>query len=336
MVQQDVIDYIRVGKERGYSVNLLKSKLLENGFTMAEVNEAVEVVEKQMAEKDKPSVPSGIDYFKKEDKPFEKKPEEKKPVVKISGDGGNKGLKISAFSGFILLGLIVVLGIVGLVMGLFDGFGVDTLASGLGSFNISLMLSILFLLLVIGLLGLFHFLGYIKLGGVSNSKGLKVTGWAVLISGIVTILAGIVIVMLIYFQVSGIQASEGSLDEILNLASKVVAYMSIIMILSCIFSIFVVIFSIFLMKMRDVRFAFIAGILFLLFGLMALFGSGVLGYIMLYPGSLLMGNLTGGVASILSVVLSLYYIIVEFVFVLAGLVFGSLALLDASKNSRKL
>ncbi|MCA9485839.1 MAG: hypothetical protein KC506_03280, partial [Nanoarchaeota archaeon] len=66
MVQQDVIDYIKVGKERGYSVNLLKSKLMENGFTMDEVNEAVGIVEKQMPEKsEKPKMPEGGNYFDK-------------------------------------------------------------------------------------------------------------------------------------------------------------------------------------------------------------------------------------------------------------------------------
>jgi len=46
MVNKDIINYLREGKRRGFSIQLLKKKLLEGGFNERAVNEAIAVVEK--------------------------------------------------------------------------------------------------------------------------------------------------------------------------------------------------------------------------------------------------------------------------------------------------
>ncbi|MCA9485973.1 MAG: hypothetical protein KC506_03965, partial [Nanoarchaeota archaeon] len=161
--------------------------------------------------------------------------------------------------------------------------------------------------------------------------------WSVLASWIITVIVIIVIFFMVYLQVNGIiNSSSDPIIELNDLSSKVLAYGSIMMILTCISSVFVVLFSVFLIKVKEVRFITIAGIMMLVSGIVVAFSSGFFSYILLYPGDLLNNNLSSGVSGMMNIFGGLYYSIIKFVLILVSLVLGSLSLINASKSSRKL
>ena len=46
MANQDIVNYLKEGKEKGFPVDILKNKLVEGGFKESDVSEAVSEIEK--------------------------------------------------------------------------------------------------------------------------------------------------------------------------------------------------------------------------------------------------------------------------------------------------
>lgn len=47
MANQDVVNYLKEGKKRGFGLDILKQKLIEGGFSEKDVDEAVNELEKK-------------------------------------------------------------------------------------------------------------------------------------------------------------------------------------------------------------------------------------------------------------------------------------------------
>lgn len=324
MVQQDVIDYIKLGKERGYSVNLLKSKLLENGFAIQEINEAISIIENG----EKPPVPQGKDYFNPPGNRINRLDQEK-PLSR-----GKRWMKVSAIAGFVLLGLIIIQ----FVITLAAGFGLSNVGLGslsptiFSSISLGIGLSFLFMIVVAVVLGFLYFFGFAKFGNAVKSGGLKFTSWGIIILGLLTILAGIVFAIIIYLQFSSISSGVQNPTALFDIVAKILAYMGIVVVIGLLSSIFVLVFSIFLTRVKEVKFALASGILFLIFSLMCSFTFVTLVSVLLFPGALLMGSVDGFVLTMLKTIGNSYYGYAELVIGFAAIVFGSLTLLNASKK----
>lgn len=235
MVNQDIVNYLREGIKRGFSVGLLRQKLLEGGFQERDVSDAINSMSaaaspKSVMVNNKPS----------ENKPLIKK--EEKPVVTDSeGKKKIKWMKVGAWCG---VGLIVFSFIYSLLISFFsESIGTNLL-----------------LLVVMGVISLalsfVYYYGFIQLGNRSQDKLLKISA----IIMIVTIFLIPVAMYLLSNAITSLSTDGGSGG---GLAIAAMGLVGLLLLVSQIM------FSIGLIKVgKDVRFSKGAGFLNLIFGIL--------------------------------------------------------------------
>ncbi|MBS3089020.1 hypothetical protein J4402_04580 [Candidatus Pacearchaeota archaeon] len=181
MVNQDIVKYLQEGQKRGFKISLLRQKLLEGGFKILDVDEAVKVVENTTM----PAADKFSDF-----EPFAKK--ESGPIKssfenKLAGggktSGGMKWMKFAGISGIILLAL-------GILYGVFR-MAIPTL------FANALMIYIPFALFFVFIL--MYSCGFVKLGKGADEKKIKIGAWMTLV-GIIIFAAISVLVATLYWN----------------------------------------------------------------------------------------------------------------------------------------
>ena len=218
MVNQEIIGYLNEGLNRGFSIGLLKQKLIEGGFDEREVEEAAVIAEKKRGVK-------------------EEKTEELEEVEKT---GGKKWMKLAGICGIILIALEIVYSVLG-----------NFISEGSTSGTI---LNIIFMLIFL-VLGILFISGFIRLGKYSKVALLKISGWIYLIfvsliiiltsvagfaelgniAGLLLVIfAGILIINCVLFAVGLIKAGERGIRfakaaGIIELVSFVLAVVAIIL-----------------------------------------------------------------------------------------------------------
>jgi len=216
MVNQEIINYLNEGLNRGFSLGLLKQKLIGGGFDEKEVEEAAVIAEKKRGVK--------------------KEKEEADEMTK----GGRKWMKIAGICGIVLI-------ILGIIYSIVWQFISEGSVSGI-IFNIIFMLIFL-------VLGILFISGFIRLGKHSNVALLKISGWIYLIfisliiilasaagfaelgniAGLILVIfAGILIINCVLFAVGLIKAGKNGIRfakaaGIIELVSFVLGVIAIVL-----------------------------------------------------------------------------------------------------------
>lgn len=225
-MNRDIVRYLEEGRKRGFSVQLLKGKLLEGGFLEKDVDEAIATMNPVKA------VPEGkIDLFDKsqDDKypktgdvgskqtpPAQKldqfkgmtgiqqkpevKPDEPKKEIIGNGNGGS-WIKIGAILGIVLL----LFGIAGIVLSFVAGDFLDSLMSN--------DLTMMIIGIVLVLMSSIYYYGFVKIGKKTGQKTLSMGSWFIIIPIIIYLVLVIGASFFVYEQAmnfySGVD-SEGA------------------------------------------------------------------------------------------------------------------------------
>ncbi|MBU0466668.1 MAG: hypothetical protein KJ600_02375 [Nanoarchaeota archaeon] len=315
MVNEKVVNYLVEGKKKGFSIQLLKKKLLEGGFNENDVDEAIAVVEKKQVVQQPLQSPA-----LQTAKPQQGVNSISQSVgINKAGAGGIKWIKIAGIVGIVLLILNIFL---------------TTLNFAAKSFVNSLLANqIIFLifLVVFILLFFFYYFGFVKVGKFVGEKFLKLGAWFIIIFMFLCIVLIIVAGIVVFPQ--AVSASvDGSLESFKTVflilgVSSVILWMLVV--------IGYLLFSIGLIKAgRQVRFAKVAGILNIcvfVAGIAFIVGMIILIYSLLNAFSVGMGVIAlSGIETVAS--LAVYSAIGIYVLWMVSSVFGILALFDASKK----
>lgn len=212
MVNQSVVNYIREGKRRGFSIQFLKKKLLEAGFREADVDEAISAVEgkqtltqsapaEQPRAQVKPSAQPLVqqpmtksiinnETMKKEESPVlsrsdvkEISPVQSKPLTQTG---------VVTKTGFKWMKFAAIAGILGAVLALVTLFLSSTVSSiPIVGIVIAILLFICFIL---------YYVGFAKMGRHTNEGLLRTGAWMVLVPMILATLTAVVAQFLVGSQ----------------------------------------------------------------------------------------------------------------------------------------
>lgn len=270
-MNQNIVGYLREGKRRGFSIQLLKKKLLEGGFSEMAVDEAIAFVEGDSAKISfrtgdmfkqppvsstptmvKPNVPqTTLGTFGTVNNNFGMRPEQPKEEagknqIAKKASTGMKWMKISGICGAVLLVLSIVLGILQLA-------SPDLVLSITSSLTSSAIIAVVFLIVFF-----VYYFGFVKLGSHTDEKLLRIGSWLIIIPFflylIVAIVAGILVPQ--QYATALTQGDNSSLKTVLVIVAITWVSLLMINILGQLF------FSIGLMKAgKQTKFAKITGIL---------------------------------------------------------------------------
>jgi hypothetical protein len=173
MVDQNLVNYLKEGKQRGFSINLLKQKLLEGGFNEKDIDDAAKVV-------DGPQIQSGF----KPPMSIQEKPKQQPaslPINQINkqSSSGIKWMKIAGWSGIFILIIPFISFIIGLAF-------MDLLLSTVGTI-LSIVVGLLMVISVT-----LYLVGFVKLGRVTQVGKLKMGSLLMVISYLVLMALGII------------------------------------------------------------------------------------------------------------------------------------------------
>ncbi|MDO8509433.1 MAG: hypothetical protein Q7S27_07175 [Nanoarchaeota archaeon] len=229
MVHKDILEYIREGISRGFSIELLKSKLLEEGFSEADIDKAIHSY-----------------HFGEHRDSFSTK-------------GGKKWMEISGVIGIIMIAFNIFY-----LMSIF----IPSIRQGVGViFRNNYGIYIFFLIMLI--ISTVYYVGLIKLGRKTNSKMISFYAWGMLILFIAFIVLILASATLIYGfgenfvseKIAGSQGLPRDTDSQFNRAgfyTLIGIYISFV----AFYLTIQILFSIGLIKIRKiVKFSNIAGIL---------------------------------------------------------------------------
>jgi hypothetical protein len=223
MVNQDIVDYISEGKKRGFSVQLLKKKLLEAGFPEMDVDEAAETIEPKQQiqpplkkidlfdksqDKNYRPLPSesasqqNLPWQTKESKPAESvsvdKSIQKKPEVKLDEkkvedssivpSGEAKWMKIAGILGIFILAIHI--------MGIVLNFVAKDFLMSLIQNNLTLLIIGLLLVLVSAI----YYYAFARLGKKTNERMLSIGSWFVIVAIVMYVLLVVVADIFVYQQ----------------------------------------------------------------------------------------------------------------------------------------
>ena len=315
MVNEVILEYLR--KYRGqYPIASLREKILSKGYSVSEFNEA------------NSALPP-----KESSAPAIEKASSKK--------GGFMWVRFAAFFGIFIL----VVSIISFLIQLFFNEKFSEIVAGNNVLGI-------FLLVFYGLvflMGLFYLYGFVRVGGYTGVKSLKVASWSLIISSMVIVILSVTSVFAVQFMVNGLQSdllessSKMFEQEVLggslmtgNVVSSgfsgapwwVYTLFISFLVLGLFFLVMRYIFSISLIRIRSqVKFSLVAGILGLIVSIFLTLYLFYIGYLMTNPLAIfsLMFNPLG-----LSI---LYWSAVAFgILGLVSLLFEVMTLFSASKK----
>jgi len=235
MVNKEIIEFLHEGTKRGFSIQILKQKLLEAGFIEKDVNKAIDALSKGKALPRTPNQP-GTHYENKKSR---------------------KLMKIAGWFGIIMLVIFILLVILIII---------PQTADFLNSIFEIMMFSIIFFIFLITFL-VFYYLGLAKLGKCSESKILHKSSWTMLVYSVII---PITFVLMIIFSWKSLVGAFAALAFIsLFGGSKLILY-SIFALVLTYFTIYIFL-SIGLIKIGSkVKFAKLAGIITLSYIMLSL------------------------------------------------------------------
>jgi hypothetical protein len=259
MVNKDIVNYLKEGKKRGFSVQLLKKKLLEGGFKTNDIDEAVKALGNSGPKViNVKSTSSGVKLHDSSNKIMGKR-------------GGTKWMKIGGWAGLSLL-------ILGILSGVFSSLFPDIFTSSVG---VSIVVGVIFLALVF-----FFYFGFVKLGRHTDSKLLRV-------GSILTISCFILIpVLLIVANITIIPSSTELLEGgTLSLGLFAITLIVSIGVLVLLLTLSQLLFSIGLVKIGGkVRFSKTAGVLNIIAFVL---GIGLFVYLFFVAGTIITNFFSG-------------------------------------------
>lgn len=344
MVNQDVVNYLREGKKRGFSVHLLKRKLLEGGFQENEIEEAIiaiEVDEKKSAvnsqagrqnifaqpEEFKPNedIQSDSSLFSQQPgRPFSQNKES--PLIRDESStqmsrrgetSGFKWMKTAGICAIILFIIGLAYGIITTVNPASSSLLVDNAAVGVLSITIILLLFF------------FYYFGFVKLGKQAGERILSMGSWITIISVIVSGILIVIVSRIVPAQLT----SVSSLKNTMTIISIIWVVVFLLVLVGQ------MLFSIGLIKAgRQVKFAKAAGILnvtVFVAGLMFIAGAIMLIYALLNLFSSPTVSITAlvNISSLgTSAYITVYSIIGMYVLKIISMVLEFLCLFKASKQ----
>lgn len=189
MVNQDIFNYLKEGRKRGFSMNLLKQKLLEGGFDEREVNEAAGELDKQMPSQqpamNMPGQPSNSVQVKKgiegnDAKPLPRDGMATKPESAEGKKAPGKWMKIAGWFGIAMLLLIIVTGI---LEGIIEEGVLINLSE---SITFSIIALVIFIFLTF-----FYYYGFYKMGQSASSGKFRFSSIAVVILLLLILIVGL-------------------------------------------------------------------------------------------------------------------------------------------------
>jgi hypothetical protein len=255
MVNPDIVNFLKEGKIRGFSINLLKQKLLEGGFSEKDVTEAVDFVE---GIKQPTNTSLGLGSFG-----------QPQPIGQVVNSGASLGgfgqqkvinpqnqneknisrgvswMKIGGWCGVLLLILGFSFSLAG---SFFPNVFQNTLVFGI-------------MALILAGLTFFYYFGFVKLGRSCDSKLLRIASIMIL----TMLILGIVGAVVLFFAVASLTAS------LINGGSSSGGMMIMILyiifgLIALLFIVSQILFAIGLIKAgKKVRFAKAAGVLEIIF-----------------------------------------------------------------------
>jgi hypothetical protein len=331
MVDHAIVEYLKKGIDKGFSVERLRKELSKGGFHIRDIEEAIFVYnqEKKMAPiKALPKVE------KKEERKVSEIPAKNlPPQEKIISKGGTRWMKIAGWIGIVLF----ILGAIGFVFSLMsqDSFVQDTIVSGaspgtdsVSSIQIPGGVYLGIGILLIGLiLYVLHFYGYARLGRYVESKSLKFFGWAmVLLPVVVLVWIGVSIVMLLRISGSFSIANAGGIGSQLMI-------LGILWLVFYVYGLILqIVFATGMIKAgKQIKFASLSGIFVLIYLVLNLLFLGFFIYNILNIGGAFANPLAASQALESFSILG-YISLGSSAFGLLSMLFGSLALVNASKK----
>jgi len=309
MVDENIVKYIKEGKRRGFSVNLLKQKLAQGGFDKREVDKAMAMMDggtnlpkqRVMKPKDFPG----------------------------TENSGSRWMKVAGICGMILFSL----GLLGFIISFFAqifpvGFQ-ELLIGGASSvdsekFAASFLIIGGIILLVLLTLVTIYWTGFIKMGKSIKSKLLKVSAWLIIIFMFAVIIGFISLILYIY------SLSKSSSPDLLGALQTMLLILRITLLAALGGGISLFLFSIAMLKVKEIKFAKIAGGFYVLVAIYGLMFVGLYNFLLFFPEFLL-----SAIGFLLKLGLFVAHPAVRIatnVIGLAAIFFGSLSLFDASKK----
>jgi len=331
MVNQSIVEYIKEGKKRGFSVGVLRKELVKGGFSVEQVEEAVRFLD---GSSEVPVVKPAINNPEKVQNilhsPVSKELFSKqKPMNKI---GGTRWIMAGGICGIILAVLIFAI----------SGFGIynyfsesssdgvlETIGNGSEIFdNMPIVYFTIGIILVSTILLLIYLYGFIRKGNKMNSRSIKLSCFAL------AIITGLMILMIAtisgytYLKVSS--ASDGGLNaysDLLGLFLTVMIFVKVISILTFVFSIGLFIFSAGLLREKEVKFSKVSGIFYLGSAILLFMQASFMSFILFFPESIMVVGTNSFLVSFVTILFHMLTLVVlEILFAVATL-FGSLMLL---------
>jgi len=314
-VDKNIAKYIREGKRRGFSVNLLRRKLLEGGFNEKDINQALGSLKG-----------AKIDHV---GGPMPKLPKQRVLSSKdLDGreSTGSRVMRRAGISGMILffLGLLGFIASLLTVIPFLFSDGGSTISGfqevfdfGSSGSGLSLILPIIsvLLFLVTSILWLLFWTGFVGMGKRTKSKNLELSAKLIIVFGGLSILSYLAI-FVVGLSASGVQ--------IISIIMKVAALFLLFSVISLIY------FSIYLIKEKSIKYARLSGILFLVVSFFASIAALFYGLLLFFPDLIL--SLTGVLLSFALVLANPATGLFISITVLAAILFGSLSLFNASKE----
>ncbi len=277
MVNQDVLNYLNEGKKRGFSLQLLKQKLLEGGFEEREINDAIAEINKagaptqsspaQKPIQSQPTQSKPVSQSSMTEKPIFQSSQPKpvtstytppkqnpfaQPVFQSSSINNKKGsahlwAKISGILGIALLVFLTIFSLVVL------------------SLQNSLVLLFYFIIIMV-FSGLYIF-GFYKIGKEKESKLLKFS------SLLMVIILALILVIGFVLYLTGNQLGEALSSISGTSAGGLVIVLSVLIVLLIfVFIISKILFSIGLIKLKgEVKLAKLSGIVNLIVSIIGIF-----------------------------------------------------------------
>ncbi len=302
MVNEDVFEYLKEGLRRGFSIDLLKQQLLGGGFLERDIDEAIKTLHYRDL---------GINYK------------------------GNVGFKWMKLAG--------IIGVVFLFLSIFYSFSIfiSSLDKGL-KILLGNSFFVIPLLIILMMLSLFYYIGFIRFGRRVNSKLISFCAWSTIIWIFISIIFYITSISIIYgFGKDFIQqatplgkVASSSGNSPLNQGLGLILFV----VMAALFIFYFVVqtlFSIGLIKAgQKVKFSKLSGVFDLLYTILSIIAVIIFLAIIIFNPlifigalfSLAFGQFNNTIITMIVILCALYLL------KLLALLFASCALFDASKK----
>jgi len=304
MVDQELVNYLKDGISRGYDSAFLKKQLLDAGWNVKDVDEAI----------------AGLDSEKITTQGIKE------------GKKGFKWMKIAGIIGIIFFILEIVLA----------GYWLISTGGGLTDQGISIQNPSKFVVITISILFLImlelYFFGFVRMGKKTESGLLKFSGIIFMLLPIVVAILGYIGYTTMNSVSNNMATAFTGAADLSEILSPIYTIFTVYIIFFVIYLIVQFLFSFGLMKIKEkVKFSLTSGIFHLVLAVATTLTVGLFAYIFIKLkgmsseelfGLLMSGG--GDLLSILSIIKIIGYVMIV-VMPLATL-FSSLALLNASKN----